>query len=729
MKILIFYSSVGDGHISAAHAVERRILQKDPTSTVVLKNIRDFMNPSWRALDERLYWFIAANLPRSFDALFASFSRKGARAPSISSLPCDCPVERVVEFLEAEAPDTIISTYYGAAQLLGGLRERGLLRREAIGWVHTDYFESYFPRISNRIDRTFVAHRDIARRWIEAGVPKDKVVATGMPVDVPDIDRGDLRHELTKLGLAEDVLTILIVNGRTGVGNYRVMIESLVASAPKPIQIIAVCGTNAARRAQLAAQAANLPSTVSLTPLGLVPHEDLVKLIGASDLLVTKPGGLTPSEAFAVGTPTIVLDVISGHERENSQVFARCGLAKVSRSPASLGQDVYALMRNGPALARMRDVQTDYRHNMALNRIVDFALEKRAAAENAPIDFGREYGASAMDVDVILEQIDREVPADLELLLSYATARTPQRVVVENPFGHIAIRIGPTTYSANHIAHADKDPKILQHISLADFLYGTNPPSLSQEHTSTYGMAYGREVLALRVTGVAPSRSTAMLGEIANIEDEYRRGDLVWDRRFLNCADLVARILAAGGWRVCALDHRMRLPSMPLDVFEAAADKFASDPELSTRLIAYRQMPGTKADYRYSRFPLSLSQPMRSLSSALQTAREDPLEAQVTRQVTALVEDRRLFEDILVEGSERSGAEGMANSVERAMLADLWRLLRIHVADPALGASTLGITGNGITGTGYSILQRPRIGWRAKPWPRADAAENCRAGR
>ena len=75
MKILIFYSSVGDGHISAAHAVERRILQKDPTSTVVLKNIRDFMNPSWRALDERLYWFIAENLPRSFDALFASFSR------------------------------------------------------------------------------------------------------------------------------------------------------------------------------------------------------------------------------------------------------------------------------------------------------------------------------------------------------------------------------------------------------------------------------------------------------------------------------------------------------------------------------------------------------------------------------------------------------------------------------------------------------------------------------
>ena len=166
------------------------------------------------------------------------------------------------------------------------------------------------------------------------------------------------------------------------------MIESLAACAPKPIQIVAVCGTNAARRAQLAVQAANLPSTVSLR-LSARSREDLVKLIGASDLLVTKPGGLTPSEAFAVGTPTIVLGVISGHERENAEMFARCRLAKVSRSPASLGQDVCALIRDRPALARMRDAQTDCRRNMALNRIVDFALEKRAAVENAPNNFGR----------------------------------------------------------------------------------------------------------------------------------------------------------------------------------------------------------------------------------------------------------------------------------------------------------------------------------------------------
>ena len=708
MKVVIFYSSIGNGHISAARAVEKRILQRDPASKVVLEDIRAFLNPAWRALDERLYWFIAENLPLSFDALFAAFSHKGARAPSLSNLPNDFPVERVVEYLETAAPDVVISTYYGAAQLLGSLRERGWLRQMAIGWVHTDYFESYFPRISNRIDRTFVAHPELRRKWIEAGVAEDKVVATGMPVDVSDDDRRALRGELKKFGLADNILTILIVSGRNGVGDLSAMIQSLAAGAPKPVQIVAVCGTNAARREQLASHAARLPASASLTPLGVVPHEDLVRLMGAADLLVTKPGGLTPSEAFAMGAPTIVLDVISGHERENAAMFARCGLAKISRGPASLGEDARALLNDGDALAKMRAAQAAYRQSLALDRIVDFALEKRVAVEDDPPDFGRENGTTAARVEATLAEIDRDAPADLELLLSYATARTPQRIVTENPFGHIAIRIGPNIYSANHLARRDKDPTFLQHISLADYLYGATPPSASQQHTATYGMTYGREVLALRVTGITPVQLMAMRDEVALIEGGYRRGDLVWDRASLNCADIVQRILSAGGWTLKTPNCRLGAPTMPLDVFEAARDAFASDAALSTRLIAYRQLPGTRADYRYSRFPVSLYQPLRSLSNALRDGRVDPLEADVTRQVTGLDGDRRLFVDALVPRASEGASTGALPSIERAMRTDLSNLFRARVGDPTRRA-VQGLTRrelNELTASLQEILKR-----------------------
>jgi hypothetical protein len=266
--------------------------------------------------------------------------------------------------------------------------------------------------------------------------------------------------------------------------------------------------------------------------------------------------------------------------------------------------------------------------------------------------------------------------------LSYATARTPQRIVTENPFGHIAIRIGPMTYSANHLAWRDKDPTFLQHISLADYLYGATPPSASQQHTATYGMTYGREVLALRITGITPVQIMAMRDEVALIERGYRRGELAWDRASLNCADIVQRILSAGGWTLATPNRRLGAPTMPLDVFEAARDAFASDAALSACLIAYRQMPGTRADYRYSRFPVSLYQPLRSLSNALRDGRVDPLEADVARQVIGLDGDRRLFVDALVPGASERTSTGALPSIERAMRSDLSNLFRARVGDP-----------------------------------------------
>ncbi|WP_232834715.1 MGDG synthase family glycosyltransferase [Rhodoferax ferrireducens] len=183
-KIVIFYSSIGHGHISAAQAIEQEIGRLAPDARVVLQDIREFMHPLWRWVDERLYWFIAGNLPESFDALFHDFQARSKRVPSLAWLSNDYPQDKVRAFLEAQAPDAILATHYGSAQVLGTLRERGLLAQVNIGWLHTDFFEGYFPRISKRINRTFLAHPELEARWLAAGVAPDKVTTSGMPVRV-----------------------------------------------------------------------------------------------------------------------------------------------------------------------------------------------------------------------------------------------------------------------------------------------------------------------------------------------------------------------------------------------------------------------------------------------------------------------------------------------------------------------------------------------------------------
>lgn len=336
-KIVIFYSSIGHGHISAAQAIEQEIGRLAPDARVVLQDIREFMHPLWRWVDERLYWFIAGNLPESFDALFHALQARGKRVPSLAWLSSDYPEDKVRSFLEAQAPDTVLATHYGSAQVLGTLRERGLLAQVNIGWLHTDFFEGYFPRISKRIDRTFLAHPELESRWLAAGVPPDKVTTSGMPVRAPAADGATRETALRALGLAPDAPTVLITSGKEGIGDYALVVESLARHHAGPLQIIAVCGANARQQAQLTALQKRLPGPVALKVCGLVPHADLLAWMGAADLLITKAGGMTPAEAFAVGTPTILLDVVSGHERENAALFVRLGVADRADTLAQAG--------------------------------------------------------------------------------------------------------------------------------------------------------------------------------------------------------------------------------------------------------------------------------------------------------------------------------------------------------------------------------------------------------
>lgn len=294
---------------------------------------------------------------------------------------------------------------------------------------------------------------------------------------------------------------------------------------------------------------------------------------------------------------------------------------------------------------------------------------------------------AAAGIDLALCQMDRHVHADIELLLSYSTSRTPQRIVLENPFGHIAIRIGDTVYSANHKAIRSTDPTLMQHIPLADYLYGVRPPSPSQLHTNTYGMAYGRETLALRVAGVSPARMRAMEAEVAAIEEEFGSGRLAWDKRTSNCADLVTRILAAGGWTIETPSRRLGLPSMPLDVFEAADAALARDPALSATVVAYRQVSGAGADYRHCRFPLSLYQPVRSLSHVIRNDGPDSLEDRIRFQVTSLHGGGELFVEMLAPQAGCADTEKAVRSIERAMIADIRVQVARSFAATATGAS------------------------------------------
>ncbi|MGC9021830.1 MAG: MGDG synthase family glycosyltransferase [Dissulfurimicrobium sp.] len=685
-KIVIFYSSIGYGHISAAQAVKEEISKLNPKAQVLLQDIREFMHPIWRRIDERLYWFVAANLPECFDALFHNVQARGNSALSLSQLPNDYPEEKVLEFLKNLAPDAVLAAHYGSAQVLGNLREKGLLTDIRIGWLHTDFFEGYLPRISKRIDRTFLAHHELESRWLAAGVPAEKVVTSGLPVCICNDDRGR-EAILNAIGLYAHWPTVVITSGKEGVSNYSAIIEGIAEGYQDHIQIIAVCGKNTRQQAMLNELKGRLAERIIIRVFGLVPHNDLLSWVKAADILITKAGGMTPVEAFAMSTPTVLIDAVSGHERENAALFTRLGVAEQAVDPKHAGKLVNSLLADRKRADAMRKAQREFKENINIARIAEFALDETFVPVVPPPDFGVENGAPVLNMNETLAELDAQVPAELELLLSYSTSQKPQRIVLENPFGHIAIRIHDTVYSANYIADPSVDPNFLQHMGLADYLYGVCRPSPLQIHTNTYGMAYGRENIGLRVSGIAPWRIDAMVNEANQIEDGFRSGKLRWDRSNFNCADIVKRILHAGGYsNPPTLLDKLGLPAMPLDVFERARAVFENDPSLRVELVAYRQIPGTHASYRFSRFPLSIRQPLRSMALIIKDSHPDSLGNAVTRQITGFGGDRRLYlEDLRTHLPIAAIDEPIQFSRSHRRLADaaakdLRRLLEVNAA-------------------------------------------------
>lgn len=643
MKIIIFYSSIGQGHISAACSIEKEILKKDPRTIILQKDIREFMDPLARMLDEKLYWFIAQNLPFLFDNLFQSMQERGKCVGSLTFLPSEYSEQRVHKYLLEEAPDAVFATHYGAAQVLGNLREKALMPNIKIGWLHTDYFVGYFPRISKMIDRTFLAHPALKTSWLESGVFSDLVETSGMPVNVKDTDSDVSKECLSQIGFQTSIKTIVLASGKEGIGDFPGIVISLANATEQPLQIIAVCGRNKKQFEALHQIEQQMPKHVKLEIMGFIPQADLVSFVSASDLFITKAGGLAPSEAFVLGKPTILLSVISGHEKENAEFFARLGLAEINSAVEEIGNQTQLLLKDAAKQTSMLKAQRVFRENMNISKIADFLLNSKFVPRSLSPKFGLENGDSARNIGSALAQLENDVPVDLEILLSYSSSKENEHIATENPFGHIAIRIGDTVYSSNHHADPAKETLLLQHMNVKNYLFGVYPASGNQEHTSTYGMAYGRDTLGLRVKGVPREAIQRMDAEAAKIEEEFSMGECKYDAKKSNCADYAERILEASGYYVGQLHELNFFYTMPLDVFEKARETFQAVPGFCTELVAYRRLTSSQSPYRFSRFPLSLGQPVRSFAHIINNNAIDRLESEVKAQLTGYYGDDRIF--------------------------------------------------------------------------------------
>lgn len=234
-----------------------------------------------------------------------------------------------VAWAEAQGFDVAIATHFMCADLFAALRARGTVRMAVA--VITDLHPHRFW-LAPEIDLFVVGSDKTAALCRARGVPAEKLRVFGIPTARGFHAPVDRDAVLRRYGLDPARRTVLVTSGGTTIGPFEPVAQALLgleAAMPGRLQLFIVCGENeaAARRLRIAARHSAMPAVV------FAFTQEMAELMGASDLIVSKAGGLTVMEALSRGRPLVFYYAIPGQEEVNAQYVQRHGAAIRVRRP------------------------------------------------------------------------------------------------------------------------------------------------------------------------------------------------------------------------------------------------------------------------------------------------------------------------------------------------------------------------------------------------------------
>ncbi len=236
-----------------------------------------------------------------------------------------------VRWLKTQHLDVVVSTHFLPADVFGEGKRRGWLRARLVVVV-TDLHPHRFW-LAPEAETFVVASEQTASECEARGIPRGRVQVLGIPTAPGFHEPVDRAAVLARLGLDPARRTILVTSGGTTVGPFEPVVHALLRleeGLPGRAQLLVVCGEDAA-----AARRLEYGLTPDQTPAKIFAFvENMPELMGASDLVVAKAGGLTVTEALNEAKPLILYHAIPGQERFNAQYVVRHGAAALAREPA-----------------------------------------------------------------------------------------------------------------------------------------------------------------------------------------------------------------------------------------------------------------------------------------------------------------------------------------------------------------------------------------------------------
>jgi len=355
MRVLIATVTAGAGHLQAAAALEEAWRNAFPGDTVEKVDVLDFVSPLYRKLYSEGYVKVIERAPELYALMFKKTDNPALlhRLSKVRRSFARRSTLKFVKHLRDFRPDAVVCTHFMPPEIVGAVKAKVPGFDPFVVSVVTD-FEAHALWMEPVVGLYCVAAEETKGRLVARGIPPANVVVTGIPVAAKFSSTPDKRAVRRQFGLRDDMPTLLVLSGGFGMGPVAEILCQLDKLAT-PVQSLVVAGRNEKLRRELAGRDHKHPVHV----LGFVAN--MHELMAVADLIITKPGGLTTSEALAMGKPLFILNPIPGQEAANSDFLLGHGAAaKANRvedlpfrlEPLLGSRDLAKMARNAKALGK-----------------------------------------------------------------------------------------------------------------------------------------------------------------------------------------------------------------------------------------------------------------------------------------------------------------------------------------------------------------------------------------
>lgn len=345
-RIILMYISEVSGHRSATLAIEKAVKDLHPEAQIMNINAFNYTNPISEKVINRIYMEVIKRTPKIWDYLYDNPSVVRS-LDNIKRHIHKSNSPKLKKLFDSFNPDLVVCTQAFPCGMVADYKKAYGVNLPLVA-VLTDYIpHSYW--VYDSVDYYITPSEEVSERLAKKGVKSSKIRAFGIPFDSKFNQKLKSEEIFSKLKLNPHKPVVLIMGGGQGLGPIKTIVKSLEKSK-YDIQELIVAGTNKRLYRSLKRKIKHCKKSIHL--FGFI--QNIHELMHISNLIITKPGGVTTAEVLSMGLPMVIVKPIPGQEVNNTNFLTEKRAAIKVDEPKEVYRVIDELLGDKQNLERLK---------------------------------------------------------------------------------------------------------------------------------------------------------------------------------------------------------------------------------------------------------------------------------------------------------------------------------------------------------------------------------------